>query len=576
MIYGGDYMVPENKIIPLDQDDGSNHLIWKEMIDNMNMNMCIIDIHTYKIIYMNKKMKDTYNISHPEGMFCYEVLHSSDKEGCAFCPATQLLNMDREDESIIWDKHNERIGKVFKCQDRLLKLDDSSTVLFHQSKENNVDSVTGLLSRKEFLKAYEEKQKDSDIKTIGMMILDIDDFKEINELYDHSLGNVVLKNFAQFVQSRLPQNSSLYRIDGNQLGILIWNTCQDEMSQLYKNIQNNSLKEEFLECYKSSVEVSCGCALYPQDGKSYEELHKYAEISLQYSKEHGKNQITFFSQSILEKKLRTINILRYLKESINKDFSGFEVYYQPQVDSNTLQVKGVEALLRWKCPDLGFVSPSEFIPILEDSKMILQVELWLIRRVANDCKIWISLCPDFTVSVNVSYIQFLNSDFINVLEQILMEEDFPTKNLIIELTESYVVSNIKLLQENFDHLRKIGIKIAMDDFGTGYSSLGILKQAPADIVKIDRIFVRDILNSTFDAIFIKFIVSMCHNVGIKVCLEGIETEEEYALVSDMDIDYQQGYLFGKPMKADKILEIILQDKDKLNMPPNFDKDNFAL
>lgn len=271
--------------------------------------------------------------------------------------------------------------------------------------------------------------------------------------------------------------------------------------------------------------------------------------------------------------MRTINILRYLNESINDDFSGFEIDYQPQVDSNTLQVKGVEALLRWKCPALGFVSPSEFIPILEDSKMILQVGLWLIRRAANDCKAWLDPCPDFTVSVNVSSVQFLNSDFINALEQILMEEDFPRENLIIELTESYVVSNIKLLQENFAHLRKRGIKVAMDDFGTGYSSLGILKQAPADIVKIDRIFVRDILNSTFDVTFIKFIVSMCHNVGIKVCLEGIETEEEYALVSEMGIDYQQGYLFGRPMKADKILELILQeeDKEKLNRRPHFEK-----
>lgn len=291
----------ENKIIPLDKDNDSKYLIWKEMIDNMNINMCIIDIYTYKIIYMNKKMKDTYNVSHPEGMFCYEVLHRSDKEWCDFCPVTKLLNMDSQDESIIWDKYNERIGKTFRCEDRLIKLNDGSMVLFHQSKENNVDSVTGLLSRKEFLKAYEAKQKDSDIENIGMMILDIDDFKEINELYDHSRGNVVLKNFAEFVQSHLPQNSSLYRIDGIQLGILIWNTCREEMRQLYKNIQTNLRKEQFLECYKSSLEVSCGCALYPQDGKYYEELYKYAEISLQHSKEHGKNQITFFCQNILEK-----------------------------------------------------------------------------------------------------------------------------------------------------------------------------------------------------------------------------------------------------------------------------------
>lgn len=390
-----------------------------------------------------------------------------------------------------------------------------------------------------------------------MMILGIDDFKQVNEMYDREFGDGVLKMTAQIIQSSLPRNALAYRLDGDQFGILVENTDHDELQNIYDRIKMKFSCQQLFEKSKAFVTISAGCSLYPQDGNNYQELYKYTDYSLQYAKKSGKDKIVFFSNDILEHKSRFLEILRRIRESIENGFEEFEVFYQPQVFCKNTKLKGVEALLRWKCEKFGSISPEEFIPILEESGLIIPVGKWVLKEALKTCKEMLKYDKNITVSINCSFIQLLDENFLNDVKNIISEENVPPENVILELTESCIIKSIETLHERYRQMKEMGIKTAMDDFGTGYSSLGILKQVPANIVKIDRAFVKDIVKSRFDITFIEFITRICHSVDIKVCLEGIETKEEFDLVRNLEIDYIQGYYFGKPQPKKNIFENFL-------------------
>ena len=425
---------------------------------------------------------------------------------------------------------------------------------------NKIDPLTHLWNRYELNKAGEEKLSDHAIDTLALMILDIDDFKNINELYDRSFGDKVLKSMAQTIQSILPGNAGLYKLDNDQMGLLIENAQEQEIKDLFQMIQKQLLQMQLQEHYECRIQISAGCASAPKDTDSFEELYHYADYAMQYAKANGKQRLCMFDLEISQSKQRSLELLRNLRECIRNDFQNFSLVYQPQIDHESKKTTGVEALLRWHCDSLGVVSPLEFIPVLEGNNLINMVGSWVLKQAVESCKEWIRMNPEFSVSVNVSALQVLNGTFANTVQQVLDESGFPACNLILELTESNVISNMKVFEEEFEKLRKLGIRLAMDDFGTGYSSLENLKHRMMDVVKIDRAFVKDIQNSRFDVVFISFIISICHCVDIKVCLEGVENEKELGMVEKMNLDYYQGFLFGKPMPQDEITKRIQKEK----------------
>ena len=324
------------------------------------------------------------------------------------------------------------------------------------------------------------------------------------------------------------------------------------MERLYFAIKESIERLQEWKNQKLNIELSAGCSLYPKDGKTAEEIYKCTLFTLQSVKKMGKNQILFYSKNIMKSKSRIIELIRQLREDIAEDYRGFYLNFQPQVDAETRKMIGVEALVRWKNRDGDIVSPGEFIPVMEQNGMIYHAGLWMVRESFRACKEWIRIKPDFTISVNISAVQLLEERFSADFYKIIEEEDFPCRNLIVELTESYAVRNMNVFWEKFKNLRGHGIRIAMDDFGTGYSSLEVLKTAPIDIVKIDRAFLEDVLHSSFDATFISFVVAICHEVEIHVCQEGVETEDEYNFLKKMNSDCIQGYYFGKPVTESEI------------------------
>ena len=490
------------------------------------------------------------------------IVHEDDWE--KFYQSNMEIGEDQLDYHLVEFRAKNKDGEYvwLRCRGHLMRDEVGEPSIFAgimtlMGKQNKIDIVTRLLNINEFSKSFEEKIKDYAVETIGMMILGIDDFKQVNEMYDREFGDGVLKMTAQIIQSSLPRNALAYRLDGDQFGILVENTDHDELQNIYDRIKMKFSRQQLFEKSKAFVTISAGCSLYPQDGNNYQELYKYTDYSLQYAKKSGKDKIVFFSNDILEHKSRFLEILRRIRESIENGFEEFEVFYQPQVFCKNTKLKGVEALLRWKCEKFGSISPEEFIPILEESGLIIPVGKWVLKEALKTCKEMLKYDKNITVSINCSFIQLLDENFLNDVKNIISEENVPPENVILELTESCIIKSIETLHERYRQMKEMGIKTAMDDFGTGYSSLGILKQVPANIVKIDRAFVKDIVKSRFDITFIEFITRICHSVDIKVCLEGIETKEEFDLVRNLEIDYIQGYYFGKPQPKKNIFENFL-------------------
>lgn len=481
-------------------------------------------------------------------------VHPHDKQ--AFLESNQEITDGRTDLHQVEYRALNRKGEWvwMRCRGHLERDENGEPTLFagiitNLEKKNKMDHMTGLFNKFEFEEELKRLISSKATTSLGVMLLNMDDFSHINNLHNREFGDEVIRITAQKIQTMLPKDASIYRMDGDEFGIVVNNGDQDALLQIFGQIRNIFRHQQEYNGKKYYCTLSAGCAMYPQDAVTYLDLVKFADYSLEYSKNNGKNRIAFFSQEILTHKTRALDLTELLRESVEHDFAGFTLFYQPQVEAATGKVVGAEALARWSCEKYGAVSPMEFIPLLEQSGLIVPAGKWIFQQAVRQCRAWCEKNREFVISVNLSYLQLQDGDFIPFMKKELKSAALAPHNLVVELTESYLVKSSESVKRLFHEIRSLGMRIAMDDFGTGYSSLGILKNSPADIVKIDKTFIRDIKNSSFDATFIRFIVALCHDVNIHVCLEGVETDEEYRIVSSMGLDTIQGYLFGRPVSA---------------------------
>lgn len=427
-------------------------------------------------------------------------------------------------------------------------------VIHNLRKRNQLDHITGLLNKHAFREIAKQKIKEE--IPFGVLLLNIDDFRHINELYNQSFGDSVLRSIGNYIRSRLDSNASVYRVDGDEFAVLITNPQEGEAEELFARIANHYNRQKELQGKRYYCTFS---AIYHdyEMGSSYEDLVKALKVGMTVVKHQGKKHMVRFKPEFLRYKERELELIESLRSSIENDFQGFELNFQPQVYADSKSLKGAEALLRWQCEKYGKISPVEFIPLLEKTDMIQPVGKWVFQQAVEMCRRWVCFYPNFSMSINVSYLQLFDPEFVDFMHRCIEEAEISYQNIIVEITESKFISDKELLKRVFDSIRDMGMKVAMDDFGTGYSSLGVLKEAPADIVKIDKIFVRNIKENTFDSSFIRVVVELCHKVGIKVCLEGVEEDAEMDVVGEMNLDFIQGYLYGKPEQAEQFYQLYL-------------------
>ncbi len=455
-------------------------------------------------------------------------------------------------EEIVW----------ISCRGKVYVSDDPKTIFLvgrikNIGEKNKFDSITGTWNREQFEHRMNYLIKEKIYKNGAMFIMDIDNFKNINEKYGHSYGDKVLRAIATEVLEYLPKDVRLYRLDGDEFAFFYPMCTKESIEKIYEKIQMYTNTQHEIESNKYYCTVTAGVAMYPEDGDNYLDLFKHADIALDIAKISGKNRIKFFSQELYENKLKVISMQQKLRECVENNFNDFELFFQPQVNAVTKEVIGAEVLLRWHSSTYGEVSPVEFIPILEQSNLIIPVGKWIIKEAVKQCKEWHKINPDFKISVNVSYIQLKEDFFRDFIVECLVEYQLRPEFLILELTENCWIPDINLLNDKFISLKGIGVYIAIDDFGTGYSSLNYLKELSVNIIKIERSFVKNITYNSYEYTFLEYIIKLAHIINLKVCVEGIESYEEYDIVKSLGVDIIQGFLFGRPVSASEFYKFKL-------------------
>ena len=281
-------------------------------------------------------------------------------------------------------------------------------------------------------------------------------------------------------------------------------------------------------------------------GRTFSDVMKLSEFSLNEAKRAGKNRAYIFEQADYDKFLRRKRITQLLRQSVTHDFEGFEAYLQPVFDSTTNRIYGAEALMRFRTEEFGMISPFEFIPLLEETGLIMPAGKWMLHRSLTICREFQSLMPDFHISINISYIQVMKSNIINEIISAVDMHGIDTSNVIIELTESGILESDSRVIKLVANLKNNGIRLALDDFGTGYSNFHYLNELKPDIIKIDRSFTLKALQNDYEYQLLSLMSNMVHSLNLKMCIEGIETNDELAKMSKLSPDYCQGYYWGKP------------------------------
>ena len=393
-------------------------------------------------------------------------------------------------------------------------------------------------------------------KMLPVLCLGLDRFSRINETLGYSFGDLLLKAVANRLSNFLETGDVVARLNSDQFAIFTGAIAQrKEASKIAANLLAAIAKPFVIEGKEVFVTASTGIAVYPQDGQLIDQLLQKANKAMRRVKESGGNNYQFYiavwhrgSDEILALE----NGLRYAL-----DADEFELYYQPQIDLQTGQIVGAEALLRWQHPQLGLVSPAKFIPLAEESDLIVPIGEWVLKTACQQGKAWQAAgFPSLRMAVNLSGRQFARLDLRYRLVQILKEANFNLEYLDLELTESIVVQDPKAAIGILNLLKTLGVKIAIDDFGTGYSSLSYLQQFPFDLLKIDRCFIKNISKNTTNQALTKSIIEMAHSLKLQAIAEGVETEAEMRLLRQYKCDFMQGYLFSKPLPALKFEQLL--------------------
>ena len=349
----------------------------------------------------------------------------------------------------------------------------------------------------------------------------------------------------------------VYHVSADEFMVISYLT-DDEIDgkELYERIRKNV--DAFIEKthYQTVFTISGGVlSCKKMSGMEYEELLMLSQFALSQAKLLGKNQVYFFEEADYEKFLRSRSIISTIRESIASDFEGFEVYFQPIIkDSDDSHPHGAEALLRYTLPSGERLSPAEFIPLLEESGLIIPVGKWVLQEAMNFCLRVQKVIPEFAVSVNVSYVQVIKSPFVVEFFRLLNEHEMSPASIMIELTESGELDDSLQIQKVWNNLREIGVNIALDDFGTGYSNFMNISAMTPNVVKLDRGFTLKALKNEFERKLMASVIQLVHGLGLKICVEGVETEEELNYIRALGPDFIQGFYYGRPCPADEFFE----------------------
>jgi len=387
---------------------------------------------------------------------------------------------------------------------------------------------------------------------IGVMFIDLDRFKYVNDTLGHAVGDELLIHAASRMKKLLDKIDTLSRQGGDEFIIVLPNTTSDSIAKLAKHLLEAFSESFIVNEHEIFITPSIGISCYPTDGRNIESLIKNADTAMYRAKEQGKNNFQFYTPDMNEIVSTKMKLEIGMRKALER--KEFVLHYQPQVDILTGNTIGVEALVRWQHPEWGHISPGEFIPIAEETGLIIPIGKWVLEEACRQNKEWQEEYNiPLRMSVNISSRQFQQTNLVQMVKQTLEESRLAPEYLELELTES-IIQDSKHAIKTMHELKKMGIHLSIDDFGTGYSSLSYLKLFPIDTLKIDQSFTKNIFENSKDAALVETIINMANNMDLKVIAEGVETEEQLSFLRQKHCDEAQGYLFSRPITPAELSE----------------------
>ncbi len=416
---------------------------------------------------------------------------------------------------------------------------------------DNVDAITNLYNIHGFWRYLRDVKGNDNLYTT--LLVGVNNFADINGVYGYDFGDKALRAIGAVLTSVLGKQVQVFRMDGVRFACCFTEISEMKLLRIY-----TQLKEEFAKGVEVGenrivINISGGAVQFTGEFDEYA-VQNGARYALQQSKYEMGSELVLFNNERLEDNQNTLELIEHIRNCIIDDFRGFYLCFQPIMSAETEKVIGAEALLRWKCEPFGEVPPGKFIPWLENDPSFFELGNWILKTAMTEAKALLEKHPDFVLNVNVAYPQMARHNFRNSVREILLQTGYPPQNLCLELTERCRHLEVGYLRREIERLKELGIRFAMDDFGTGFSSLDLLAAIPVDTLKIDRGFVRDIETNTANQHIVKAVTGCAQDMGVHVCLEGLEDRQMINFTKQYHVYSYQGYYFSKPIVMDEFMD----------------------
>lgn len=532
----------------------SSYASLEAILENTGCGILVVDYNTRSILYTNQKLKDLFSHTIAAGNLEELVFGEEEEKKTHYYDEVYYVEEER------WlDVHKTEIDWVDGRRVGLCTLYDITDKKLYQKKiENqaNNDFLTGLYNRmrcEQDLGRYIAKAQAVNCEG-ALLYIDLDDFKHINDGLGHPYGDVLLKAISHSLQRIEGIEKSCYRMGGDEFIVIISEAVYPQMERILRDIDSIFSKPWFLKGEDYYCTMSMGITCFPSDGNSVDDLIRKADMALMTAKRRGKNCVEYYNDKDQASTYRRLDMEKNMRTAAMNACKEFEVYYQPivAVQEDGEPCCGAEALVRWNSSVLGFVSPEDFIPLAEYLGLINPIGEFVLEQAAKRCKYWNDMGhPNYKVNVNLSVVQLLQNDIIKKIKKVLDETRINPRNLTLEVTESLAINDMEHMKRILSEIKSLGVKVALDDFGTGYSSLNHIREMPIDVIKIDRCFIEHLGEDDFSDAFVKMVNELANTIGVKVCVEGVETKLQLDIACDMNVCMIQGYYFGKPMKIEE-------------------------
>ena len=535
----------------------SSYKSLEAILDNVGSAIYVKDMETNEVLFANRIFKNTFEYEMRDGTI--ERLFESKQK---YNTNASYLEIYYKEKSRWYDLHTTYIRWVDGRRVSLCSIFDVTDKKLYQQKieqQANNDFLTGLYNRmccERDLVKYIDEAKQHNCKG-AVLYLDLDDFKHINDGLGHQYGDVLLKAISHSLQRIEGVENTCYRMGGDEFIIIVPDSSFERFEKIIEEIRTVFNKPWFLKGADYYCTTSVGIVTFPDEGETVQDLIKKADIAMYEAKKSGKNRMAYYAENADSASNRRLDMEKSMRDATAEGYREFEVYYQPIVDIRKTgsPCTGAEALIRWNSSKLGFVSPADFIPLAEYLGLINPIGNYVLREACVACKRWNeSGHPYYKVNVNLSVVQLLQNDIVQIVEEIIKETGINPRNLTLEVTESLAINDMERMKQILGNIKRLGVRIALDDFGTGYSSLSHIREIPLDVIKVDQSFVTELAVDQYAQAFVKMVGELATALGVKICVEGVETAEQFKMLENMNVRLVQGYYFDKPMPREQFEE----------------------